>query len=196
MPRTSLSRTSLPGAYAADGVALVETPADTDNLNSLALLGGEIVIARNIHPSAALTVTINSVANSKGRVKDITADSLAAGVAHAYGPFLPAGWKQSDGTLHLEAEGDSEVTFTVTIASPGVLTKTTHGFTGDEAIVLHTTGALPTGLSTGTIYYVQVIDPDTFTLALTKGGADINTSGSQSGVHKYSLAGIVFSVLK
>lgn len=74
-------------------------------------------------------------------------------------------------------------TVTMTIASPCVVTKAAHGFTGNEPVVLTTTGALPTGLTAGTTYYVKFIDANTFNLSATPGGANINTSGSQSGTH-------------
>jgi hypothetical protein len=74
-------------------------------------------------------------------------------------------------------------TFTVTIASPGVVTLTTHGLLGGEKVILQTTGALPTNLVVNTVYFVKYIDANTFNLAATLGGANINTSGSQSGTH-------------
>lgn len=74
-------------------------------------------------------------------------------------------------------------TVTITIASPGVVTWNSHGFLAGTPIVLTTTGALPTGLTAGTIYFVLAPTANTFTLAATSGGAAINTSGSQSGTH-------------
>jgi len=79
-------------------------------------------------------------------------------------------------------------TFTVTIATPGVVTSTI-SLPINTAITLTTTGALPTGLLVGTVYYVLTTGT-TFSLALTVGGAAINTSGSQSGVHSISPRGI------
>lgn len=79
-------------------------------------------------------------------------------------------------------------TFTVTIAVPGVVTSTI-SLPINTAITLTTTGALPTGLLVGTIYYVLTTGT-TFSLALTVGGAAITTSGSQSGVHSISPRGI------
>jgi microcystin-dependent protein len=77
-------------------------------------------------------------------------------------------------------------TFTVTIASPCVVTKTAHGFINGERLRLSTTGALPTGLNTTTDYFVFYIDANTFGLCsdemlVTR----INTSGTQSGTHSY-----------
>jgi hypothetical protein len=74
-------------------------------------------------------------------------------------------------------------TVTVTIASPGVVTWNSHGLSNGNAVVLTTTGALPTGLTAGTTYYVVSAAANTFQLAATVGGAAINTSGSQSGTH-------------
>lgn len=81
---------------------------------------------------------------------------------------------------------------TVTIATPGVVTMTLHGFLPDQAIVLTSTGALPTGLTSGTTYYVRsVIDGNSFTVSASAGGAEIATSGSQSGVHTLEARPIV-----
>lgn len=74
-------------------------------------------------------------------------------------------------------------TVTLTIASPCVVTFTSHGFLGNERVILQTSGALPTGLSINTVYFVKFIDANTFNLATTSGGANINTTGSQSGTH-------------
>lgn len=78
-------------------------------------------------------------------------------------------------------------TFTVTIASPGVVTMNNHGFVLCDAVYLTTTGALPTGLSANTIYYVIYTNANSFKLATSYAnavaGTAINTSGSQSGTH-------------
>jgi hypothetical protein len=80
-------------------------------------------------------------------------------------------------------------TVTMTIASPGVVAYTAHGLSADTPIVFTTTGALPTGLTAGTTYYVKTVsDADHFTVAATVGGSAINTTGSQSGTHTCGLA--------
>jgi hypothetical protein len=79
--------------------------------------------------------------------------------------------------------------FTVTIASPGVLTVASNLRNG-TAIILNTTGALPTGLSVGTVYYVVGSSGTTCNLSATYGGSAINTSGSQSGTQTISNRGI------
>lgn len=76
--------------------------------------------------------------------------------------------------------------FTVTIATPGVVTKDKHKLQNNDRISMITSGALPTGLSADTWYYVVVVDDHTFKLTTTKNSTTyIDTSGSQSGTHYY-----------
>lgn len=73
---------------------------------------------------------------------------------------------------------------TITNASPGVITWPLHGLFIGQPIQMTTTGALPTGFTSGTVYYVQSTPTvNTFTLSATHGGAAINTSSAGSGVH-------------
>lgn len=75
-------------------------------------------------------------------------------------------------------------TVTISNASPGVVTWTGHGLEANTPVVFSTTGALPTGLTAGTTYYVKtVLDVDTFTVSATPGGTVIDTSSAGSGVH-------------
>jgi microcystin-dependent protein len=77
-------------------------------------------------------------------------------------------------------------TFTVTIASPAVFTVSGgHVFKYGDRLRFTTTGALPTGLTAGTDYYVQNagLTSTQFRVSTSVGGSDVNTSGSQSGVH-------------
>jgi len=81
--------------------------------------------------------------------------------------------------------GVSPATFTVTIASPAVVTSTISLLDNTPVIITNSgyPSALPTGLSVGTTYYVKGTGGTTFNLALTAGGSAINTTGSQSGTH-------------
>ena len=79
--------------------------------------------------------------------------------------------------------GSPSSTVTITIASPGVISWATNGLPDGTPVVLTTTGALPTGLVAGTIYYVVNRAAGTFQLSATVDGAPIVTTGSQSGVH-------------
>ena len=83
--------------------------------------------------------------------------------------------------------GVAPLAFTVTIASPAVVTAVLRNGT---AVYLNTTGALPTGLVVGTVYYVVGSTGTTCNLSLTFNGAAINTSGTQSGSHTISPRGI------
>ena len=103
--------------------------------------------------------------------------------------FAPRGgviyyWNSSVGLL-------SQV-ITVTVASPAVVTATIN-LANDTPIILQTTGALPTGLLVGKTYYVKNASGTTFNLAATIGGAAINTSGTQSGIHTIAPNGIAIS---
>jgi microcystin-dependent protein len=77
----------------------------------------------------------------------------------------------------------AQATVTITIASPGVVTWNSHPLQNGDPVRLQTTGALPTGLAANTTYYVVSAGANTFQLAATRGGAAINTSGTQSGTH-------------
>ena len=75
-------------------------------------------------------------------------------------------------------------TATITIASPAVVTA---GISLNEGtpIQFATTGALPTGITAGTTYYVYSVAGTTFQLTDST-GAVVNTSGTQSGVQSIS----------
>ncbi|TPM39584.1 hypothetical protein [Mesorhizobium sp. B2-3-4] len=76
-------------------------------------------------------------------------------------------------------------TVTMTIASPGVVSWANHGLQAGDAFQFSTTGALPTGVTAGTTYYVLAtgLTSGAFQFAATAGGTAIVTSGTQSGVH-------------
>jgi len=90
--------------------------------------------------------------------------------------------------------GYQAATITLTIATP-CLVSTTINLLDLTPIVLETSGALPTGLLVGTIYYTRFVSATTFNLSLTPTGALIDTSGTQSGTHKISQRGVLLSVL-
>ena len=83
---------------------------------------------------------------------------------------------------------DLGTTVTITIATPAVITQTGHEYLTGDAVKFSTTGALPTGLSANTVYYVASPTANTFNVSSTYenavAGTKINTTGSQSGVHK------------
>ncbi|WP_311272177.1 MULTISPECIES: hypothetical protein [unclassified Rhizobium] len=72
---------------------------------------------------------------------------------------------------------------TVTIAAPGVFSWNAHGLDAGTPIKFSTTGALPTGITAGTTYYVVAPTTNAFSVAATVGGSAITTTGTQSGIH-------------
>lgn len=79
--------------------------------------------------------------------------------------------------------GDPLSDIAITIAAPGVVTSPGYNAVLNDQVQFSTTGALPTGIVAGTIYYVVSPSTDTFQISATKGGSSITTSGSQSGTH-------------
>ncbi len=87
-------------------------------------------------------------------------------------------------------------TVTITIAAPGVVSYTSHGLSTGNKVYITTTGALPTGLSVSTTYYVVAVDANSFSLATSLAnavaGTKITTTGSQSGTHTLFAGGLRF----
>jgi hypothetical protein len=87
---------------------------------------------------------------------------------------------------------------TLTIATPCVVTWTAHGLVSGQKIQFTTTGALPTGLSVNTTYFVTVVSANTFNLSTSIANAQtavfIATSGTQSGVHTAVSASITIAI--
>lgn len=105
---------------------------------------------------------------------------------------IPSGYLKANGAAISRATYSAlfavlvkTATVTMTIASPGVITWTAHGRSANDPVKFTSTGVLPTGISGGTTYYVvgASITTNTFQVSATAGGAAINTSGSQSGIH-------------
>lgn len=111
--------------------------------------------------------------------------STTTQIKNAAGIFfgLSVNTGQSGASLALY-DGNS-ATVTISIATPGTVSWANHGKVAGAAIKFATTGALPTGLTAGTTYYVIAagLTANTFEVSATPGGAAINTSGTQSGVH-------------
>lgn len=82
----------------------------------------------------------------------------------------------------------STQTITLTIASPAVITYSsgTAPINGTK-VVFSTTGALPTGITAGTTYYVINASGATSNIAATAGGTAVITTGTESGVHTVSI---------
>ena len=70
-------------------------------------------------------------------------------------------------------------------ASPAVFTLASHGLAAGDALVLSTSGSLPTGLTVGTVYYVisSGLTANAFQVSTGPGGSAVNTSSAGSGTH-------------
>lgn len=140
-----------------------------------------------ITPSGTTTRSLAMTIGSDGNVNIATGKTYNTdGSPHTH-TYVTDGWIPYSAVIPTRIASSLDGTFTVTIASPAVVTKAGHGLYLGQKVRLTTTGALPTGLSTGTDYYVIYVDANTFRLATSlanaKAGTAINTSGSQSGTH-------------
>lgn len=112
MPRVLTAKTTAPGSYPTAGVTVTFADCDPTNKNHFVLEGSDLLIARNMHASDACTVTINSQPNGRNRTKDITTESLAAGVYKIYGPFGNRNGWSADGYLQFEGSA-TDIEFAV-----------------------------------------------------------------------------------
>jgi hypothetical protein len=90
--------------------------------------------------------------------------------------FLTSSWSYQTSCLVYNANVQ------ISIASPAVITATNTCAAG-QALQFQTTGALPTGLTAGTTYYVIAtgLTGSGFEVSTSVGGSAVNTSGTQSG---------------
>lgn len=93
--------------------------------------------------------------------------------------------ESTDSSISHSAINIEKRTATMTIASPAVVTANFHGLAAGDAIYFTTSGALPTGVTANTTYYVisTGLAANTFQFSATSGGSAVNTSGTQSGTH-------------
>jgi microcystin-dependent protein len=147
-----------------------------------------------------MAISINNKTGAISGVDSLSDSSsgnwVPTGVVQMYAMnTAPSGWLLCDGSAVsrttyanlFAAIVPSKGAVTITVASPGVVTLSSHGFQTGDMIYLTTTGSLPTGLSANTIYFVINVTSSTFRLATSAANAAastaINTSGSQSGTH-------------
>lgn len=98
-------------------------------------------------------------------------------------------WTKLSSVLPTESDVDGSAptafgaSCTISNASPGVVTSVAHGLQSGMRVHLATDGALPTGLSAATTYFVKKTGDDTFELSSTLNGTSIDTSSAGSGSH-------------
>jgi hypothetical protein len=157
--------------------------------SSAGILGSQLSSSANIEGSqlaASAGILGTQIAN-----QTITQNNLA--LRSSSSPGAPAGGVaisdssgdfRSDGTTNQIALTTAQ-TATISVASPAVISvsSTSNLYVG-QPIVFTTTGSLPTGIVSGTTYYISNIPvAGQFNISSTVYGTNINTSGSQSGVH-------------
>ena len=87
--------------------------------------------------------------------------------------------------------GYSSIQVTISIAAPGQITLPVgFSFPTGTTISFTSTGALPTGLTVGQVYFVVNSTGGTFNVSTSINGAAITTSGGQSGLQFISQRGI------
>jgi hypothetical protein len=128
-------------------------------------------------------VQMNSGADEYG--ENILPNNMTrAQVTAADATFYSTATRQNN--KYLLKQIDASVgTATMTIATPCVVSRTAHGLSVGMTITFTTTGALPTGITAGTTYYVisAGFGANSFRISATDAGAAINTTGTQSGTH-------------
>jgi hypothetical protein len=114
---------------------------------------------------------------------------LAAGAANgnlvSYTIEDGANWEIGQGTFYTIAES----AVTISIASPAVVTLAAHGQVVGNPVIFSTTGALPTGIVAGQVYWIITagFGSGAFQISALPGGAAVNTTGSQSGTQSVTV---------
>jgi hypothetical protein len=185
-----LSLTSGGAAISAIGSAQSGVQTVTAKASSTANGGGTVRAAYqiNVGPSYAVSLTgwgVSTWGSGTWGVGITGVDQLRLWSQSNFGEDLIFG-PRGGGIYYWDATtGLIGTSFTVTIASPAVLSTSITLVNGME-LIFDTTGALPTGLNVGQIYYVINSSGTSCNLATTSGGAAITTTGTQSGVHTIS----------
>lgn len=124
------------------------------------------------------------VLNFEWVVSRETTEDLDIGAIELIGTDLIASWK-------------NQPTVTITIADPAAITLAGHKLVDGDPVSFATTGALPTGITAGAIYFAKDYTDDSFHIYDTaanavSGGATgrVVSTGTQSGVHTASIWGV------
>ncbi len=144
-------------------------------------LGGTTAQSHSIGEAVYMNVTAENVQEIIDELEDLRteiAEAVAAGASYATDEIVGIARLSTDPTTSIG-------TATISIATPAVVTRAAHGLIAGDKIEFTTTGALPTGITASTPYYVlsSGLTTDTFQISATIGGSAVNTSGSQSGTH-------------
>jgi hypothetical protein len=173
-----------PAAYAIANSSGVITSIVVTNHGSYA---APVDISSYLH--AYITAPVETTATATANMNNTTA-----------GPYVP-GIAYLDGAVYVMTTGISVPTIpaVVTITNPGgVVTLAAHGFVADTQVIFTDVGGtLPTGITSGTIYYVLAANntTNTFTFSLTLDGAAITVSSAGTGTFYVSATSQTPSVI-
>jgi hypothetical protein len=133
--------------------------------------------------------TMSATAFAAAASKVATANAVGSAVAASGGTPSHARLTQSDGTtgvLHLSCGGS----FSYTNSGNVLTTNAAHGWAASTPVRVFAEpgGALTTGLSQDTTYYVRAPSGSTLELSLTPGGAAVVLTGTGTAVQRICLA--------
>lgn len=138
------------------------------------------------------TARYQMTTSSTGTVKSITAGSnqftitvasTPAGVGVASWVYLSYAKTSRPSLVTSAASGSWTSSSGLNAAITG------HGFVEGDQVQFTTTGALPTGLTAGTTYYIKYVDANNLHFATTYGGTAIAYTDAGSGTHTITLQG-------
>lgn len=164
---------------------------------TIAKLGGKVLIPGDFQANQEITLRYNSNSTLFEVVSLTNVSTSSVGdIKYTSIPVVPTGWIKANGgaisrTVYADLfkalvtdAGFTSKTFSVTIASPAVVTSTAHNLFSGDRIRLSSSGTLPSGLVSSTDYFVERIDANSFYIT-DVAGIRINTTGSQSGTHTF-----------
>lgn len=126
---------------------------------------------------------VSSVIAEPSGTDPTAAWSLASPYAAGQKVYMASSHRMYECLAAHQGVATSTATVTLTIAAPCVVTWTGHGKLANAPVVITTNGALPTGITSGTTYYVTAPAANTFNLSSVPGGPAITTTGTQTGTH-------------
>lgn len=160
------------------------TRTDTAGANTLGgqctTFGFQAQLQRHVEATTGLDYGVNITSNGtyQGHGNAYTGTNYDTGV------YLQGSATENMNT-YIKLIGGSQATVTVPVASPGVVNWIAHGLVANDMVRFSTTGTLPTGINATAVYYVisTGLTADAFEVSATGGGAAINFTVSESGVH-------------
>lgn len=127
-----------------------------------------------------------------------SSNSIRLWAQNNYGQDLVFGYRGGAMYYWYANRGVASSPITLTVASPCVMTVNNSALVSEGApVIFETSGALPTGLTAGVVYYARNFNSITgqANLSLTPTGSLINTSGSQSGTQYLSYRAVPLSTI-